>query len=545
MEGPGNILSSVADAGRRSFSSLSNASVPLLKRDTDRPPGLGNYDNSCFQNSILQALASLKPLPSYLARGLELHEFESDEASSSTSSLRNLLAKLTDSNLNGKTLWTPKKLKSLDTWQQQDAQEYFNKILDEVEKEITKAAKPQSRSSGFDTAGVRDDTESSQHSDDSGYQSLPLLLKPVSDARDLRDPLEGLTAQRVACVVCGHSDGLAMTPFICLTLNLGVEETEYNLYEQLDSYTDIETIEGVECAKCTLIKLRRLLKSLTSHQKLDAIGTKLHDIASRLDVVELALGEDDFQETTLKEKCKVEKRVTSTKTKQVVIARPPQSLAIHMNRSVFNGITGHNIKNLATVQYPTTLDLGPWCLGSASKPAGAVDDASGSSEDEEQWILDPKVSMVSGSRGSSRITGPIYELRAVITHQGRHENGHYVCYRKHPRKPAKLNDSAEEAESLDEDDESLFGDGAGGDDDTDTDTDSKWWRLSDDTVWDVSEETVLAQGGVFMLFYDCVDPNMVLVSTIQHETEEHSVGTESLTQQKVIPQESEEGKLTC
>ncbi len=32
-----------------------------------------------------------------------------------------------------------------------------------------------------------------------------------------------------------------------------------------------------------------------------------------------------------------------------------------------------------------------------------------------------------------KITGPIYELRAVVTHQGRHENGHFICYRKHAR----------------------------------------------------------------------------------------------------------------
>ncbi|KAI1776018.1 cysteine proteinase [Hypoxylon cercidicola] len=556
MDGPGNIISSVADAGRRGLSSLSNASAPLLKRDTDQPPGLGNYDNSCFQNSILQGLSSLKPLPSYLSRGLEQDELESDEVLGSASSLRNLITKLTDSSHNGETLWTPKKLKSLDTWQQQDAQEYFSKILDEVEKEIMKAAKPQRRSYGFDTAGVRDDTESSQHSDDSGYQSLPALLKPVSDARALRNPLEGLAAQRVACVQCGHSDGLAMIPFNCLTLNLGLEQTEHNLYEQLDSYTDLETIEGVECAKCTLLKLRRLLNLLLAHNKnVGATGTNKQDLLSRLEAVELALEEDDFREKTLKAKCKVEKRVSSIKTKQIVIARPPQSLAIHMNRSVFDENTGHMFKNLAAVRYPKTLDLGPWCLGSAGGPAGAVNDAAiSSSEDEEQWITDPKASMVSGNLKSSRIIGPMYELRAVITHQGRHENGHYVCYRKHPRKPLKLNDSpVKEAEILDEDDENVLADGASSE--TNLDTDSKWWRLSDDSVWEVSEEMVLGQGGgVFMLFYDCVDPNSVLVSTIRHETKEHSVGTEPLVRQEVsngstindvvrreIPPESEEG----
>ncbi|KAI0167154.1 cysteine proteinase [Hypoxylon sp. FL1284] len=533
MDGPGSIISSVADAGRRGLSTLSSASAPLLKHDTDQPPGLGNYDNSCFQNSILQGLSSLEPLPSYLAKGLEQDEFEDDEALGSATSLRNLIAKLTDSSHNGETLWTPKKLKSLDTWQQQDAQEYFSKILDEVEKEMMKAAKPQHRSSGFDAAGVRDETETSQHSDDSGYQSLPVLLKPASDARALRNPLEGLAAQRVACVQCGHSDGLSMIPFNCLTLNLGLEQTEHNLYERLDSYTDLETIEGVECAKCTLLKLQRLLTLLISRNKNPGQNdTGLQYLTARREAVELALEEDDFQEATLKEKCKAEKRVSSTKTKQVAIARPPQSLAIHMNRSVFDETTGHMFKNLATVQYPRTLDLGPWCLGSAGGPAGAADAASiSSSEDEEQWITDPKASMVSGDRENSRISGPLYELRAVITHQGRHENGHYVCYRKHPRKPSNLSDSPiKEAEPL-EDKESVLVDGTSSE--TGMETNAKWWRLSDESVWEVSEDVVLAQGGgVFMLFYDCVDPNSVLVSAIQQETTEHMNGTASLARQE-------------
>ncbi|KAI0840295.1 cysteine proteinase [Hypoxylon sp. FL0890] len=540
MDGSGGIITSVADAGRRSLSSLSNST--LVKKNTDQPPGLGNYDNSCFQNSILQGLSSLKPFPSYLANGLEQDGSESDGESGSASSLRDLISKLTDTSYNGKTLWTPKKLKSLDTWQQQDAQEYFSKILDEVEKEIAKAAKPRHLSPGFETAGVRDDTEDSQHSDDSGYQSLPVISKAVSDARILRNPLEGLIAQRVACVQCGHSDGLSMTPFNCLTLNLGLEQTEHDLYERLDSYTDLETIEGVECAKCTLLKLQKLLRLIICRGREHNLAeAELREPISRLEAVELALEEDDFQEKTLKDKCRVQVRVSSAKTKQVAIARPPQSLAIHMNRSVFDENTGHMFKNLAAVRFPRTLDLGPWCLGSACEPLDLVENDTHSStcslSDEEQWVTDPKCSMVSGDRKPSRISGPIYELRAVITHQGRHENGHYVCYRKHPCKPLKLNDNdMRGSSSLNHDDT-----GAGDDESTlidggnntgdDSYVDGKWWRLSDESVWEVPEETVLAQGGVFMLFYDCVDPNSVLVPAIQREMESHNGSISSLGRQ--------------
>ncbi|KAK7539257.1 hypothetical protein IWX46DRAFT_207900 [Phyllosticta citricarpa] len=79
-----------------------------------------------------------------------------------------------------------------------------------------------------------------------------------------------------------------------------------------------------------------------------------------------------------------------------------------------------------------------------------------------------------------------YQLRAVVSHYGRHENGHYVCYRKHPFNTTdfgtqKSADGADQPEEV-------------------------WWRLSDEDVSRVSKEDVLAQDGVFMLFYEAMPP---------------------------------------
>lgn len=523
MDKPGGgIIGSVASAGRKSLSSLSGG--VSLGAKGQQPAGLGNVDYSCFQNSILQGLSSLAPLPRYLdsaIEGPEPKEGEGDESSAGT--LQRLIAQLRDPENNGKTLWTPAKLKSLRTWEQQDAQEYFSKLLDEVEKEVAKATKAQQKAPGLDSTPVRDDTES-QHSDDSGYQSLSTLSKASSDAKVVRNPLEGLTAQRVACVQCGYSEGLSLIPFNCLTLNLGVGTMQHDLFELLDHYTQLETIEGVECAKCTLLKAQRLLNILLERSK-DKPEEALRESRARLEAVEMALEEDDFEEKTLKEKCKISNqlRSSSTKTKQVVVARPPRSLTIHMNRSVFDENTGNMWKNLAAVKFPRTLDLGPWCLGSAnnatlSRDRAIVDDEKEEiAGDKELWVSDPKASMISGDAGPSKITGPIYELRAVVTHQGQHENGHYVCYRRHVSGTPKAESApdAVESEAKLADDEKTLVDATENDEDGD-----QWWRLSDETVWDVTEDNVLAQGGVFMLFYDCVDPNSVLVSSLDAEGKE-------------------------
>ncbi|KAI0865161.1 hypothetical protein F4860DRAFT_462528 [Xylaria cubensis] len=572
-EGVG-FMGAMAYAGRRMRRARQVRGGNKWRQTANRPPGLGNHDNSCFQNSILQGLSSLKTFPAFLTSALEAvrasardddcsysntknrynkrgrasfgsGSSEDDPRSASGSSvatLRDFLSRLTDAESSGVTLWTPKKLKSLDTWQQQDAQEYYSKILDEIDKEVTRATAVAHRRSspGLEAAGLvssvarDDDTVASQHSDDSGYQSLStattlgksssLSSSPMSSSSSevktatvIRNPLEGLIAQRVACVQCGHSQGLSMIPFNCMTLSLGVDRGVHDLYERLDAYTALEPIQGVECAKCTLLEAQRLGTIVLAHHQRDGAAATddeaLREQLARFKAIEEALEDDDFEEVTLRDKCKIARqhRISSTKTKQMVIGRPPASLAVHVNRSIFDERTGQMSKNLAAVRFPRTLDLGPWCLGSAGSHH-AAQTSTPTSVEMEQWSSDPESSMVSGDLQPSTISGPIYELRAVITHQGRHENGHYVCYRKHPRRPVTSEGSSNDEKDVLHTD--LHDHHHQGSDtmSTDSSDDSKWWRLSDESVWQVDEKTVLDQGDVFMLFYDCVDPNPVLVS---------------------------------
>jgi len=561
LDKPGGILRSVSEVGRRGLTGISSATLGF-KSMANHPPGLGNYDNSCYQNSILQSLAALKTLPIYLSAVSA--PGDGRPVMSTAEALQTLIADLNDPSNNGKTLWTPGVLKNMSTWQQQDAQEYYSKILDQIDKEVTMASKRSRRLPCFETEPPTDDTSISQHSDDSGYQSISSSRKTWQDARSSRNPLEGLVAQRVACVACGYCEGLSMIPFNSLTLNLGIGREQHDLYERLENFIKVEEIQGVQCAKCSLLKAQRIMKQFL------ATSTGENDeIQRRLAAVEEVLEEQAFDEDTLKEKCKIQPRkmVESTKTKQTVIARPPQSLAIHMNRSVFDESTGRLFKNMAAVRFPKLLDLGPWCLGSASentdsktKPSKGEDVAS---QDEEQWLLDPIKSMVAGDLRPSKITGPIYELRAVVAHAGQHENGHYVCYRQHAAplpiveestdaKPPKLATEVHDDEILSLDGKEDAGDvapreeiskgatlsvvkntarGPGDSGELDVEDQTKtersawsldestdeWWRLSDHNVCKVDEEEILGhlgQGGVFMLFYDCVDRDTVLVSDV-------------------------------
>ena len=522
----GGLLGALSRAGLRDFGGRSGASR-WGRSASDSPPGLGNSDNSCYQNSILQGLASLKPLPNYLS-AISLETRSDLSPTLTVDTLRHLITELSGPSSNGRTLWTPKLLKNMSTWQQQDAQEYYSKLLDQIDNEIARAARtlrdaPQLEldGNGYDSP----DSQASGSTQDSGYYSLGGQAKHSPEPRLARNPLEGLQAQRVACVNCGYCEGLTLIPFNCLTLTLG-NLPEHDLLERLDHYTKVEPIEGVECPKCSLLLCRDLVKTVRER-------TGEHPaLIERLQRLEEALEDEQFDEETLTDKCNVtsKMRVSATKTKQVALARPPPSLVFHVNRSGFDENTGYMFKNSAAVRFPMMLDLGPWCLGSAGSRADLDGEGTGAAPGVERWSVDPKASMVSGGYEPTRVSGPLYELRAVVTHAGHHENGHYVCYRKHPvssRRTAGKDDEAagqpqqpgseEDAPDggMDLDPETQPPSEAGDSDSLqDDDKTSLWWRLSDGDVMPVDERTVLSQGGVFMLFYDCVENQPSLLSEL-------------------------------
>jgi ubiquitin carboxyl-terminal hydrolase 1 len=494
----GGIMGTVAKASRRRLSSLPGINM-VIQGDDGRPPGLGNWDNSCYQNSVLQGLASLDSFSGYLtdpALSLPSGEVAGNPNMKMADSLRRLIARLKDPSNNGKRIWTPATLKSMSSWQQQDAQEYFSKVLDEVDKEIIKAAKANESLPGLESEQGLDGINESP----SRIRSLKFATKTK-----IRNPLEGLLAQRVGCTRCGYSEGLSLIPFNCLTVQLG-RRYYYDLCECLDEYTKLELIEGVECGKCTLLKSQRLLSIILERVKDSSPGNQVRiSTTARLKAVTEALEDDDYEDKTLTQKFHIQpkNRMNTIKSRQAVIARPPKSLVVHVNRSLFDEITGELKKNYAEVRFPKRLDLGPWCLGSS----GIANDVHC-----EEWLLDPAQSMVAGSAIPSRTHGPVYELRAVVTHFGRHENGHYVCYRKHP----VVNTADKEVQK------------------------EQWWRLSDDDVMKVSEENVLAQGGVFMLFYDCAEPATVSPCGTESPTSSEMSVELSIASSIALPAESDD-----
>lgn len=393
----------------------------------------------------------------------------------------------------GRLLWTPSALKSMSSWQQQDAQEYFSKIVEELDREamrtvallrqrsnsglgiITALEQESQRADMTDKATPPEET-TLLHSSKQEVGSSRSVSSQSTPSSSLQNPLEGLLCQRVECLRCGWSEGFSMIPFICLTLPLG-RAWKYSLESCLDEYTKSELIEGVECARCTLMAYRRQLEKLLAKTSANQEGvngeaadeeTIRKNLSARLDLVDAAIEEEDFTEEILTKTCKISSRnrVSSTKSRQALIARSPKSLILHINRSVFDEFSGHQMKNHADVDFPRILDLESWCLEFDGQDDERRDDV------RRTATANPKPV---GSEGAESPFATMYEIKAVITHYGRHENGHYICYRKSPYPLADANAAPQ------------------------------WWRLSDEEVAMVSEDEVLEQGGVFMLFYERVD----------------------------------------
>jgi ubiquitin carboxyl-terminal hydrolase 1 len=360
-------------------------SGPLMSFSNDiGPPGLGNWDNSCYQNSVLQGFASLPAFLQYMEQSEKFcNKFGVPTATHSA--MVELLTQLADPSRRTSVLWTPGVLKSMDSWQQQDAQEYFSRVLDAIEKEAKVCSKRliQSQLAGLGclspAAALETAVQGVEDTDDAGQPATSRPKDGAGSNLELhvpRNPIEGMTAQCLQCKTCGFTEGLSLTQFSCLTLNLGLQG-DSDINDLLNEYTAAEEIEGVECDHCT---------KLSYPPKDDSVP--------------------DVQGASEKSPAK-KKAVLRTKTKQITIGRLPKNLVLHINRSIFDNY-GNQLKNTAPVTFPMRLDfLSRWCAP-----------------------------LQQGNPGVEAV----YELKCIVTHYGSHHDGHYIALAQRGKNWFSLND---------------------------------------------------------------------------------------------------------
>ncbi|KAK9727428.1 ubiquitin-specific protease ubp1 [Basidiobolus ranarum] len=395
--------------------------------------GLVNLGNTCFLNSILQSLAALKHLRGYLEKCCVYDLSNSDlENIPITFSLNRTVYELSRPLKHKKIISPYDILKSLDkkkSWissrQEQDAHELFQLISSWLSEEAENVFSSKLSMSPLNLNNER----------------AKLMSQEENPIRMVRNPFIGFSAHRISCVQCGYTDTIKHYAFDNISLILP-RTTKCTLEECLQNYTSIDSLTDFSCRQCSLNATRcRIMKSLeqaTSEPKISLLKKTLARIEHAL-AGDLSTELPDIKIT----------RITSKHTtKQVMFARPPPILCLHLSRSIFLS-NGMSAKNSCLVEFPVQLDLNPFCTDGHLSVSP----------------LKP-ISIHRKTSPDNRERSILYTLKSVVVHYGSHYSGHFATYRRQGDESSK-----------------------------------RWLRISDDKVEEVDLEEVL-NCEAYMLFYE-------------------------------------------
>ena len=418
----------------------------------DSPSGLLNSGVFCYENSILQGLASSTGLIDNFKDMMLI--MEDDQKFPVLSGLYRMLSLLNSDVYDGECLSVPDRLKLMkETKRQEDAHEYLTKLIDVVEAEISQLNKSIRLSEGL------------------SIEESAVSLKGFP-----KTSLEGLTAERLPCTRCGHSDTkFVLKPFTCLMTNLG-QRSQSSLVDLLDELFATGQRDEVDCINCTLEAAREryhsIIRASSDNEPSPAAIEYLAKVRSCLHMIDEIIRDDTMGDQDTLEKCGIDKSdiVKVTKSQQIAIARPPTTLALHIDRSV-SDMYGQSWKNRAPLHFPQVLDLSRWCIGKLNK------------EGVEELMSDSSLLPL-----DTTSTEPmLYELRAMTIHQGvRHGSGHFITFRKRVQESITTNrrDSGYSSPTSSEPPA------------------DQWFCCDDDTVTKCTAEDVSMAGDVYMLFYE-------------------------------------------
>ncbi|TIC58065.1 cysteine proteinase [Wallemia mellicola] len=424
-------------------------------------PGLRNSSGvHCFLNSTIQSLASLDSLESFLEElliesdKLDIYLPLSEALWDTIQALNNpsanravhtntaVINAFSLSNTSNTTHMSPsKRALSLIQSGQQDAQEMFQCISSMLahEESLIKSAK-------------------------SSVGGLGSISTPTNTTLHKNSfPLAGLTASRLADLGCGYVEAIRNIPFDALSLNLPMQ-TSCNVEQLLTEYTAMETIEDASCRKCsleaTLVRLRKEVERLMPADPNSVSGSrrrKIKEAAKYERRLSSLLSEDgDLQEDARLKDIRID-RSGGGSTKQLLIARPPQILGLHINRSAYLG-NGMAVKNPCKIVFGELLDITSVTTTGTLETSPRKPISSASKD-----MLD---NLTKNGTLPNRI---LYTLKSIVVHYGSHYSGHYVTYRK-----------------------------------ISSDDDDDWLRTSDSSVEKVTLKHVLHENP-FMIFYERVD----------------------------------------
>jgi ubiquitin carboxyl-terminal hydrolase 1 len=264
----------------------------------------------------------------------------------------------------------------------------------------------------------------------------------------------------------------------------------------------METLDDVSCRSCSLkATAERLQKEIDLAISEEADTTEIEKLTNNLDLIQSRL-QTHRVEDPIDPSIDLSRVVSPKSTKQVMFAKPPQCLCLHISRSTFH-TSGAVYKNTCQVAFPETLDLSPYCTNSdlGVDPDTPISGAQ---------ALD--------SEGQKKYQ---YRLMSTVVHYGSHNFGHFIAYKRRMGrcgcKTCLTNSANTKMESAQHD----------------------WYRVSDENVDTCPVQDVL-KANPYMLIYELVEeqppvlptpiqPAMATPSTFSHPTFKKSLTSSHIT----------------